>query len=95
MVDRGDICILIAASQLSLRKSLKMFLNEENGMCVVAEAGDSHELLKKVEATCPDVVLLEWDLLDRATPILIKAILPSLIVITKLMFEVPVAPELI
>ena len=41
---------------------------------MVAEAGDSHELLKKIESTCPDVVILDWGLLDRATPILIKTI---------------------
>ena len=74
MGERKEICILIASSQPSLRKGLKMFLNEESGLCVVAEAGDSHELIKKFESTHPDIVLLDWDLLDRATPILIKTI---------------------
>jgi len=74
MGDQKEIRILIAASQTSIRNGLKMLLNEENGMHVVAEAQDSHELLKKIESTCPNVVLLDWDVLDRATPILIKAI---------------------
>ena len=77
MGDQKEIRILIAASQTSIRNGLKMFLNEENGLHVVAEAGDSHELLKKIESTCPNVVLLDWDVLDRSTPILIKTICES------------------
>ena len=74
MGDRDDTYILIASSQPALRKGLRVFLDEEYGLFVVAEAGDSHELIKKTESTLPDVVLLDWDLLERATPILIKAI---------------------
>ncbi len=68
------ICILIAASQPSIRRGLRLFLNEQCDLYVITEAQDSHELLKKVETTDPDVILLEWDLLDRSTPILIKTI---------------------
>ena len=74
MGDQKNICILIAASRPSIRSGLKVLLNEQSDLYVVAEAGDSHELLKKVEATCPDVILLDWDMLDRSTPILIKTI---------------------
>ena len=74
MGDQKNICILIAAGHPSIRSGLKVLLNEESDLYVVAEAQDSHELLKKVEATCPDVILLDWDLLDRSTPILIKTI---------------------
>ena len=74
MGNQNDISILIAASQPAIRSSLKMLLNEESSLYVVAEAQDGHELLKKIESTCPDVVLLDWDLLDRATPILINTI---------------------
>lgn len=69
-----DIHILIAGNQAATRNALKMLLNEQSGLYVVAEAHDSHELLKKIESTCPDIVLLDWDLLDRATHILIKAV---------------------
>jgi len=68
------IGILIATSQPSIRSGLKMLLTDESDRWVVAEAQDSHELLKKIEATCPQVVLLDWNLLNRATPILIKTI---------------------
>ena len=74
MGDRDDKYILIASSQPSLRNGLKLLLDEENGLLVVAAVADSHELIKKTESTLPDIVLLDWDLLGRATPILIKAI---------------------
>ena len=73
MSDQNEIGILIAASLPATRNALMIFVNEQPGLHVVAEAGDSHELFKKVESTCPDAVLLDWELLDRATPILIQA----------------------
>jgi len=73
MGDQREICILIAANLPATRNALKILINEQPGLHVVAEAGDSHELFKKVESTSPDIVLLDWELLDRATPILIKA----------------------
>jgi two-component system response regulator NreC len=74
MGDQSHICVLIAASHPSIRSGLRVFLNEQSDLYVIAEAQDSHELLKKVESTCPDVILLDWDILDRSTPILIKTI---------------------
>jgi DNA-binding NarL/FixJ family response regulator len=74
MDDRQEHSILIASSSPANRNALKLFLSEQSGNFVVAEAGDSHELLKKFESTSADVVLLDWDLLDRSTPILIKTI---------------------
>jgi two-component system response regulator NreC len=74
MGDQNKLCILIATSQPSIRSGLRVFLNEQSDLYVIAEAQDGHELLKKVEATCPDVILLDWGLLDRSTPILIKTI---------------------
>ena len=74
MGDQKYNCILIAGNPPATRNALKLLLNEENGSYVVAEAGDSHELLKKIESTTPHVILLDWDLLHRATPILIKTI---------------------
>jgi len=71
--DQKKICVLIAACLPATRNALKIFVNEQPGFGVVAEAGDSHELFKKIEITSPDIVLLDWELLDRATPILIKA----------------------
>ena len=74
MGDKKRTSILIASSQQSLRSGLTVFVNGERNMCVVAEAHDSHELLKKIESTYPEVILLDWELLDRATPILINSI---------------------
>ena len=74
MGDQNDIGILIASDQPAIRTGLKMLLNEENGLCVIAEAHDGHELFKKIESTCPDLVLLDWEMLDRSTPPIIKTI---------------------
>ena len=74
MTDRKKTCILIASSQPSIRSSLKLLLIEEGESYVVAVAGDSHELLKKIGSTTPDIVLLDWELLDRSTPVLINVI---------------------
>lgn len=79
--------ILIATSQQSLRSGLSVYLSSESNMCVVAEAHDSHELFKKIESTCPEIILLDWELLDRATPILINSISaiennPSIIILS-------------
>ena len=74
MGDRDDKYILIASSQPSLRNGLKLLLDEENGLLVVATVADSHELIKKTESTLPDIVLLDWGLHERATPILVETI---------------------
>lgn len=74
MAKHKDNSILIASGVPSTRKALYIYLDEQNGLNVVAEAQDSHELLKKIESTCPSIVLLDWDLLDRATPLLINTI---------------------
>ena len=74
MGDRDDKYILLASSQPSLRNGLKLLLDEENGLLVVATVATSHELIKKTESTLPDIVLLDWGLHERATPTLIEAI---------------------
>ena len=77
MPDKKEVCVLIAASLPATRKALKILLNEQEGLKVVSEAQDSHELLKKFESTCPDILLLEWEMLGRATPVLINVISTS------------------
>ena len=77
MPDKKEVCVLIAASLPATRNALKILLNEQKGLKVVSEARDSHELLKKFESTRPDVLLLEWEMLGRATPVLINVISTS------------------
>jgi DNA-binding NarL/FixJ family response regulator len=39
-----------------------MLLQEEDGLTVVGEAVDSQDVLRQIERTCPDLVVLDWDL---------------------------------
>jgi DNA-binding NarL/FixJ family response regulator len=57
--------ILIAEGKAEARLALREYIKAQPGLDVVAEAADSQSLLEGAEATCPDVVLLEWDLPDR------------------------------
>jgi two-component system response regulator NreC len=54
--------ILIAEHQVVARSALRGFLQGQPGLDVVGEAADSQELLTRLEATCPDLVLLDWDM---------------------------------
>lgn len=54
--------ILIAEHQAVARSALKGFLQGQPGLDVVGEAADSQEFLAGLEAACPDLVLLDWDL---------------------------------
>ena len=74
MKSQRDLNTLIASNRPSTRSALKILLKEQSDLIVISEAQDGHELLKKIESTCPDLILLDWDLLDRATPILIKTV---------------------
>jgi DNA-binding NarL/FixJ family response regulator len=57
--------ILIAEGNAKARRALREYLGAQLGLDVVAEAADSGSLLQQTEATCPDVILLEWDLPGR------------------------------
>ncbi len=51
--------MLIADDQALFRRGLRAVLSEEDGIEVVAEAGDGEEALAKVEELAPDVVLMD------------------------------------
>ena len=74
MNDSNEIHILIATDRPVISSGLRFLLNEERDLYKVAEVRDGHELLKKIESICPDLLFLDWNLLDRATPMLINAI---------------------
>jgi DNA-binding NarL/FixJ family response regulator len=57
--------ILIAEGEAKARLAMREYLKAQPGLDVVAEAADCQSLLEQTEATCPDLVLLEWDLPDR------------------------------
>jgi DNA-binding NarL/FixJ family response regulator len=58
--------ILLADDQPKVRLGLRLLLEQEEDMIVVAEAADAGTLLAQAEESQPDLVLLDWSLLDSA-----------------------------
>lgn len=54
--------VLVADDQPKVRSALRLLLGQEPGLSVVGEAVEVEGLLAKAEATCPDLVLLDWEL---------------------------------
>ena len=54
--------VLLADDQSKVRSALRLLLEQEPGMSVVGEAVEDEDLLAQVEATQPDLVLLDWEL---------------------------------
>jgi DNA-binding NarL/FixJ family response regulator len=54
--------VLLADDQAQVRSALRLVLELEPGLKVVGEAAGAKELLTKAEATCPNLVLLDWEL---------------------------------
>jgi len=57
--------ILIGVYQEATSYAMKLFLNEQPDMVVTGVIDNSPDLLIQVEATRPDIVLLEWELFRR------------------------------
>jgi len=54
--------ILLVDDQSEIRSALRLLLEQENGMTVVGEVAKAEDLLSQVEATQPDLALLDWEL---------------------------------
>jgi DNA-binding NarL/FixJ family response regulator len=54
--------VLLADDQAKVRSALRLLLKHQAGTEVLGEAIDTTGLLDWVRATCPDVVLLDWEL---------------------------------
>jgi DNA-binding NarL/FixJ family response regulator len=54
--------ILVADDQPKVRLALRLLLEQESGLTVVAEAAEADGLLAQVGLTRPDLVLLDWGL---------------------------------
>ncbi len=54
--------ILIAESRPRVRFALRTLLQQHDELQVVGEVADAGGLIAQLEANCPDVVLLDWDL---------------------------------
>ena len=53
--------ILLADAQAKVRFALRVLLERQSGIEVVGEAASVEELLARTAASCPDVVLLDWN----------------------------------
>jgi DNA-binding NarL/FixJ family response regulator len=54
--------ILLADQEANVRFGLRTLLERQPGMQVVGEAAKFEALSAQVKATCPDLVLLDWNL---------------------------------
>ena len=54
--------VLLADDRPKTRFALRLLLEQQAGIQVVGEAADAEELLVQAKATCPNVVLLDWEL---------------------------------
>ncbi len=57
-----------------VRSAVGGFLRSQPGLGVVGEVNNSLDLLAEVETTCPDLLLLDWDLPGHPAPDLILAL---------------------
>jgi DNA-binding NarL/FixJ family response regulator len=57
------VSVLLADDEEKVRSALRLLLEEEPGIGTVDEVGEATSLLAKAQETCPDVVLLDWELL--------------------------------
>lgn len=58
----GSMRVLLAEGQTRVRRALHFFLKEQPGLIIVGETSEMKSLLRQVNVTYPDVVLLDWDL---------------------------------
>jgi DNA-binding NarL/FixJ family response regulator len=54
--------VLVADGEANVRFALRTLLEQQPGLQVVGEAATWEALLHQIETSCPDVVLLAWDL---------------------------------
>lgn len=54
--------VFLADDQAKVRSALRLLLEQEPGLRVVGEAAEAEELLVQVQATRPDLMLLDWEL---------------------------------
>jgi DNA-binding NarL/FixJ family response regulator len=66
--------ILIADDQPKVRFALRVLLERQSGLQVVGEAADIGDLLIQLSVTCPDLMLLGWELPGRSDIDLLPAI---------------------
>jgi len=66
--------ILLADDESKVRSALRLLLEQHPGLSVVGEAADAGELWGQVQATCPDLLLLDWELPGQQPAELVPAV---------------------
>lgn len=66
--------IFLADDQPALCSALRLLLEQEPQWLVVGEAPDAYSLLNQLDATHPDLILLDWELPGRS----MQNLLPTL-----------------
>jgi DNA-binding NarL/FixJ family response regulator len=56
------IKVLVADSQIQVRRALRLLLEQQPGLELVGAAADAPALLALLEEGCPDLALLDWEL---------------------------------
>jgi len=77
--------ILLADGQPKIRFALRLLLERQQGFTIVDEAADAVALLLQTMNTCPDLVLLAWDLPGMAELDLVPAlrrVCPGVVIIS-------------
>ena len=54
--------VFLADDQPEVRSALRLLLEQEPSMVVVGEAAEAEQLHAQMEASCPDLLLLDWEL---------------------------------
>ena len=70
----GVLRILVADSRPDVRSALKLLLEQDAEMVVSSEAKRSGDVLEQVKATCPDVIILDYDLPGLQAGDLLRAV---------------------
>ncbi len=66
--------VLVADDQPTVRFALRVLLERQPGLNVVGEVANAEDLLTQVEAICPELVLLGWELPGLAAKSTISAL---------------------
>jgi DNA-binding NarL/FixJ family response regulator len=66
--------IMLADNRRKVRFALRALLERQSGFEVVAEGIDAQDLMAHAERSCPDVVLLDWELPGMAQRDLLTAL---------------------
>jgi DNA-binding NarL/FixJ family response regulator len=66
--------VLLADDQVKVRSALRLLLEQQTDIEILGEAVDSTGVLDWVRVTCPDVILLDWELPGLQAVQLVRAV---------------------